>query len=100
MNTLKLIVIFLFLLFAFNSNAQLTTNADSLNLPTLKELFLSSSETLSPSSPIQKPYSVSSLPIFCKIEANLEKKTDTPIFFRLGSKAEVDRIEGKGSGIE
>ena len=35
------------------------------------------------------------LPLFCKMEFNLEKKTHFPVRFRLGTVDIVDQLEGK-----
>lgn len=46
------------------------------------------------------PWSPSELPVFCRMEHILEKRTAVPIKFRLGAVQYVDWLEGKpNSGI-
>jgi hypothetical protein len=50
-----------------------------------------------PKSIMFETWSAENLPLFCKIEHKLAKKTPIPIFFRLGSLEYVNWLEQKGS---
>ncbi|MCB0662941.1 MAG: hypothetical protein KDC24_09390 [Saprospiraceae bacterium] len=41
-------------------------------------------------------YSVAELPVFCRVEVQIEKAVSFPVKFRLGSVEHVDWLEGKG----
>ncbi len=45
--------------------------------------------------PILPKFDANHLPMFCKMEYNMEKKTRFPVRFRLGTLDIVDKLEGK-----
>jgi hypothetical protein len=46
--------------------------------------------------PLPVLFKVSDLPVFCRVEVEIEKAVSFPVKFRLGSVEHVDWLEGKG----
>ena len=89
-------VFFLFFLFPFASNAQVGVKYD-FDLTQTKRI--SKFKTLENNENIFKStlpkFDAEELPLFCKIEYKMEKKTRFPVRFRLGTVDVVDGMEGK-----
>lgn len=63
--------------------------------PQKKTILATANQAVPQSAMFTPKYNVNTLPFFCKIEAQLEQKTNLPIKFRLGSVQYVDWLEGK-----
>ncbi len=70
------------------SQYSLPANKDSLNLGVIVEQNHYIKPNLS-------PYQVKALPFFCKIEADIFKKSNVNFAFRLGSLDHVNKLESK-----
>ena len=53
-----------------------------------------------PTAPLPRAYHYGELAFFCKVEVRLEQSARLPVKFRLGNVNYVDRLEGKGFGVE
>ena len=101
---LKSIPLIAGLLLASACTMQAQDLAPELHLPPLKEVFstdFTQWSTLSPSQINQQPQAWSTwqyhtdLPLFCRMEANMETNSPVPLRLRLGSLDYVNLLEGK-----
>ena len=104
-NFLKWVFLALFLGVCSFSNAQLSLPALDEEIVFEPIIFTPSVFFNTPSISDQKypsvgslpqVYSVSTLPVFCRVEVEIEKAVSFPVKFRLGSVEHVDWLEGKG----
>ena len=101
---MKLLIKDFFFIFCFTALATFGYSQNQTTDPALKEYKLVSPLDLLPQAPAQTTtivkkhksiFDANKLPLFCKIEHKLSKKTNINLRMRLGSLDYVNKLEGK-----